>query len=227
MDLWHATGSAEVLRFPRPRGDGPPSSAPSCSPLTVSPPTRGWTPLRGLAIDQKGGFPAHAGMDLTASSRDAVRCGFPRPRGDGPSHSSYSVETASVSPPTRGWTFRLRPPAAPGTGFPAHAGMDLLGHLMLPVNARFPRPRGDGPVYLFASKDLDRVSPPTRGWTFLQHVAEHAAPGFPAHAGMDHLRDLHAAVPRRFPRPRGDGPVFMYLPGAYHTVSPPTRGWTA
>ena len=91
---------------------------------------------------------------------------------------------------------------------------------------RFPRPRGDGPVAGSKSCHLNRVSPPTRGWTHVGGRAEHALDGFPAHAGMDHRERAARRRLRGFPRPRGDGPASVLLATTGGGVSPPTRGWT-
>ena len=161
------------------------------------------------------------------------------------------LAAGAVSPPTRGWTIsEIRPWHRP-IGFPAHAGMD----------------RGSG-------QRLRRsrlVSPPTRGWTVLQYhelphslgfpahagmdpsqlgIRSRLVRGFPAHAGMDPTSWTTTWLPRGFPRPRGDGPVYVrdiaegkrgfpahagmdpfcksVKPNALTStrVSPPTRGWT-
>ena len=70
-----------------------------------------------------------------------------------------------VSPPTRGWTVRGGAFSVVGRGFPAHAGMDLLLAVPAPFTARFPRPRGDGPLCDQCFPPIFGVSPPTRGWT--------------------------------------------------------------
>ena len=92
----------------------------------VSPPTRGWTfSSRGMASNHIG-FPAHAGMDHTHVPRNGVAAWFPRPRGDGPTMKSTGPVYFLVSPPTRGWTCRCEQGTQTVTGFPAHAGMDLV-----------------------------------------------------------------------------------------------------
>ena len=50
--------------------------------------------------------------------------------------------------------------------------------------------------------------------------------GFPAHAGMDRTSTWRGICSRRFPRPRGDGPMPRTLGVTDPAVSPPTRGWT-
>ena len=52
---------------------------------SVSPPTRGWTADEDVAVIERIGFPAHAGMDPDSTVLTPDRGRFPRPRGDGPS----------------------------------------------------------------------------------------------------------------------------------------------
>ncbi len=74
----------------------------------------------------------------------------------------------------------------------------------------FPRPRGDGPLTLAGAYASLPVSPPTRGWPLLGGSFMPLFYGFPAHAGMALDNAISADPIRRFPRPRGDGPV-MWL----------------
>ncbi len=145
MARYSQTSSQLHMRFPRPRGDGPP-----CKDLReiirrFSPPTRGWPEIAGLAALVDDVFPAHAGMARCGSGRCGAGWCFPRPRGDGPADMIALRRIVAFSPPTRGWP-AWRPPvfAAPRV-FPAHAGMARTlprGRCWL---RRFPRPRGDGP----------------------------------------------------------------------------------
>ena len=91
---------------------------------------------------------------------------------------------------------------------------------------RFPRPRGDGPAEKVLRVLVDTVSPPTRGWTIVDEPNSESMVGFPAHAGMDPHRRKGLSAVRRFPRPRGDGPLSVDVPRRRREVSPPTRGWT-
>ena len=162
----------------------------------VSPHTRGWTLSRWC--------PKRAGLGPR----------FPRTRGDGPQpRQGVVLLQAEVSPHTRGWTRHARDCHKTFTGFPAHAGMDLVqGQDRLP-GAGFPRTRGDGPTggrVLMVAR-ARQVSPHTRGWTCSNTSV---GPG---------------GVARRFPRTRGDGPRRLTSPcsgGADPEVSPHTRGWT-
>ena len=92
--------------------------------MEVSPPTRGWTHLRGDHPRSDQGFPAHAGMDRTGTTSPERKRWFPRPRGDGPRFISFHLPSNTVSPPTRGWTLKAALRILRDVGFPAHAGMD-------------------------------------------------------------------------------------------------------
>ena len=212
--------------FPRPRGDGPDHRVIGWAEEEVSPPTRGWTRHLGLAGLSDLGFPAHAGMDRDSRPPGRPHAGFPRPRGDGPIRLMHVPFLIGVSPPTRGWTLRELLAGLAYVGFPAHAGMDPLTASRAFPALGFPRPRGDGPPTARTTCRAARVSPPTRGWTPVEHPFLEIAAGFPAHAGMDPSSSLRGNSERRFPRPRGDGPPSSLRSTAVGRVSPPTRGWT-
>ncbi len=226
MDLITTTGGPILWRFPRPRGDGPRRTKRRRSIRRVSPPTRGWTPLRVVAGRPDGGFPAHAGMDPLGSAPARLGAGFPRPRGDGPADDDAHRQERLVSPPTRGWTLDAQPSHMERPGFPAHAGMDLVCLDTPTASAGFPRPRGDGPVCVVDARAGRSVSPPTRGWTRWRYVGVASSGGFPAHAGMDPPRCHGTDTVGGFPRPRGDGPTGGSNAVFVRRVSPPTRGWT-
>ena len=71
-------------RLPRTRGDGPRPAGRCGAGCSASPHTRGWTVIDGLVKRDGLGFPAHAGMDLPATSPTTRSCRLPRTRGDGP-----------------------------------------------------------------------------------------------------------------------------------------------
>ena len=226
MDLRRLRAPPPRPGFPRPRGDGPVATRRGCRQSMVSPPTRGWTLHVPSGSSSTSGFPAHAGMD-PAGRRSRPECRrFPRPRGDGPRASCGWSACKRVSPPTRGWTDRVDRPHVQSVGFPAHAGMDPRAWSIRSAVARFPRPRGDGPVRAFVPVSRIVVSPPTRGWTRPRCRRALRARGFPAHAGMDPQDPGSSGICWRFPRPRGDGPTEARYRLAALGVSPPTRGWT-
>ena len=149
-------------RFPRPRGDGPWGDTGDRTDPEVSPPTRGWTLHRRRRHGNSIGFPAHAGMDLKRGRCQRPSLGFPRPRGDGPS-GARDIHTADgVSPPTRGWTATGDVTITTSSGFPAHAGMDLMPHRRGSCAAGFPAHAG-----------MDLLKRPARS----------PSGSFPAHAG--------------------------------------------
>ena len=68
-------------------------------------------------------------------------------------------------PHTRGWTpEQAHDPELVGVS-PAHAGMDLCAAPRTCLTARFPRTRGDGPVFRILTRKSDGFPPHTRGWT--------------------------------------------------------------
>ena len=166
----------------------------------VSPPTRGWTRCNAPASALIRGFPAHAGMDPDRCNRNPAHAGMD-PAGRQPASG-----LRAVSPPTRGWTLD-------------HA-VGLHGLAVSPPTRGWTRPSA-------CAQGADTVSPPTRGWTPKgRGVDDDAGHGFPAHAGMDRCQ-LTRRSPRRFPRPRGDGPCVNAWTATDSSVSPPTRGWTS
>ena len=193
-------------RFPRPRGDGPTRSPQNEQLYWVPPPTRGWSRGIAIQIDSVLGSPAHAGMVPHRRKPASPACGFPRPRGDGPCRRLFRRRRKRVPPPTRGWSQSpLSPPS---------------------YTIGFPRPRGDGPSTPPASRRSPQVPPPTRGWSPDCPPYHPRCAGSPAHAGMVPTAGTLSLIARRFPRPRGDGPLsFAPRPGSV-LVPPPTRGWS-
>ncbi len=172
-------------RLPRTRGDGPWGGGPPSDGTGASPHTRGWTPGHRVPEVQLGGFPAHAGMDPSISSRCRPGGWLPRTRGDGPPICGRCARRTPASPHTRGWTQSGWLCASPPDGFPAHAGMDPAAGPKDNRGGRLPRTRGDGPLTARAPGRGVRASPHTRGWTHAHHVHFVRVEGFPAHAGMD------------------------------------------
>ena len=91
-------------------------------------------------------------------------------------------------------------------------------------NYRFPRIRGDVPIYQRFSVLLTPFSPHTRGCSFFRVPPPTTPAVFPAYAGM-FRRTLHLRNDRaRFPRIRGDVPVPQWKPKNSSKFSPHTRG---
>ena len=129
-------------RLPRTRGDGPGIPLAASPYWVASPHTRGWTPSNGVAISERDGFPAHAGMDRRDRRRDRLHRRLPRTRGDGPDMLGDPNGAGRASPHTRGWTRDRAVRPAPAAGFPAHAGMDPVTATDEDGNERLPRTRG-------------------------------------------------------------------------------------
>ena len=200
----------------------------TCSVVSwmVSPHTRGSTrPSLGLAGGDQG-FPAHAGIDPSASFPRAAFSRFPRTRGDRPYVSIDDIDGLVVSPHTRGSTvFRLEEPFAV-SGFPAHAGIDRSCANASSLRKRFPRTRGDRPELRHLPRKVLQVSPHTRGSTRRKPRGARGLQGFPAHAGIDPSPRRVSTVSCRFPRTRGDRPDRPVSDSALDLVSPHTRGST-
>ena len=129
--------------LPRTRGDGPASST-----------------SRGKRVQ---GFPAHAGMDPLSRQAPPVARRLPRTRGDGPFAPSTRSSCRAASPHTRGWTRTSTWLPPHWTGFPAHAGMDLITSVCADSGRRLPRTRGDGPSTRQSRPTDVSASPHTRG----------------------------------------------------------------
>ena len=206
MDLGHLTRAINDLGLPRTRGDGPSSAASSAGGPRASPHTRGWTLRHGGPPRTRTGFPAHAGMDPGPRTWGSPGRRLPRTRGDGPVPMPTIGMSIPASPHTRGWTRGFRAACRPGSGFPAHAGMDPGSCRDWPASVRLPRTRGDGPGVAATSAPGVWASPHTRGWTRPPPPRHAAALGFPAHAGMDPPSRASSPTCARLPRTRGDGP---------------------
>ena len=216
-----------LLRFPRPRGDGPLGCRAPPPRHRVPPPTRGWSQVTGRRLVADSGSPAHAGMVPGHWPPSRGRQRFPRPRGDGPRSRRSRRGSSRVPPPTRGWSVALGRQARDLVGSPAHAGMVRRRPSGPGACRRFPRPRGDGPLLdMEYGVDL-AVPPPTRGWSFVLGPPVRELDGSPAHAGMVPSTRKGKKTSPRFPRPRGDGPQIVHACVRCVRVPPPTRGWSA
>ena len=92
--------------------------------MPAPPPTRGWTLADGIALLQRYGSPAHAGMDPPIGLAYVAIKRLPRPRGDGPELTGRIGALTEAPPPTRGWTRLCGVHGRRVEGSPAHAGMD-------------------------------------------------------------------------------------------------------
>ena len=194
--------------------------------VEAAPLTRGST-RRGES--QAGAFcgcPAHAGIDpcKTCCCPSAPR--LPRSRGDRPAALIDEMRSFPAAPLTRGSTPGARRQAPVVLGCPAHAGINL-DDMSLSVGAsRLPRSRGDRPRD--GRTPLPRVTaaPLTRGSTHPDLGRRGAAPGCPAHAGIDPGTVWYPQAPLWLPRSRGDRPPACGSVDNDVQAAPLTRGST-
>ena len=90
----------------------------------------------------------------------------------------------------------------------------------------FPRTRGDGPGRGCRPPRTPAFPPHTRGWTACNPTASIMRDVSPAHAGMDRPSRSSRPPRLRFPRTRGDGPLYIKLVNGGMEFPPHTRGWT-
>ena len=119
----------------------------------------------------------------------------------------------------RGWTRDETASPLSTVGFPAHAGMDPWSFGRERREPRLPRACGDGPPFLKFRNAYFAASPRMRGWTRSKLVDVSSAPGFPAHAGMDHQQAVSEPVSSSLPRSLS--PRLSRLKGAAMRI--PTR----
>ena len=165
-------------------------------------------------------------MDRIRTRQASTRSRFPRTRGDGPHIEICNYSTFRFPPHTRGWTLCIMRDRALVSVSPAHAGMDRRRPHGRSDPRRFPRTRGDGPVYISASCRLPPFPPHTRGWTFSEHGSSAMVDVSPAHAGMDRSLCSLSSSSNCFPRTRGDGPIMGDTETELLLFPPHTRGWT-
>ncbi len=190
---------------PRARGDGPLLSRMADRIGWCSPRTRGWSQpqlRRGHPVPV---LPAHAGMVPRPRPATPTRPCAPRARGDGPSCSAPTADSAACSPRTRGWSRPDPVDAHAQAVLPAHAGMVPRGCVRWPRRARAPRARGDGPDGWVRLGTQVPCSPRTRGWSRAAAARVPGARVLPAHAGMVPGNRPAGAPLLRAPHARGDG----------------------
>ena len=145
IDPAHAIVCAMTKGLPRARGDRPDIDGFCVTWGAASPRTRGSTPERFYRTPREYGFPAHAGIDLYSALARLVASWLPRARGDRPFWASMRPVEAKASPRTRGSTLLGLRLARSRSGFPAHAGIDLILLAVLGCGIGLPRARGDRP----------------------------------------------------------------------------------
>ena len=171
------------------------------------------------------GSPACAGMAPVAAGDDGRITGLPRLRGDGPDPRAPVSGVRAAPPPARGWPRLFGAVKWAWRGSPACAGMAPLQAGARHRPQRLPRLRGDGPPTGRGATHTAAAPPPARGWPRPTHDGVFRNSGSPACAGMAPARHPRRHGPRRLPRLRGDGPVFLGIGEGGGMAPPPARGW--
>ena len=170
--------------FPRIRGDVP-NVRNTCGLIRgFSPHTRGCSIHAPEARTSAGVFPAYAGMFRLLPRPSSSLMSFPRIRGDVPCLFIRQYRSGSFSPHTRGCSDVLEFFVVVESVFPAYAGMFSM---VLPPQLggkRFPRIRGDVPMFQGQYGQGGMFSPHTRGCSLCHWVCGEQYGVFPAYAGM-------------------------------------------
>ena len=179
----HAKDQCIAIRFPRPRGDGPADQQIRPTAIEVPPPTRGWPPWVESAAIYGVGSPAHAGM-APLKVRLTRASAVPLPTRGWPRGRLFRGQRTVGSPAHAGMARAGNGHSKVTGGSPAHAGMAPAPHHRAQAQARFPRPRGDGPPTIGTCLTGKAVPPPTRAWPRDTLALHDKINGSPAHAGM-------------------------------------------
>ena len=192
--------------------------------IEFSPRTRGCSHLRCLKRIAPNVFPAHAGMFLDGPLYVVAKPRFPRARGDVPHSCRLIIRRPRFSPRTRGCSSPQTMPSSEKSVFPAHAGMFRSSRATERTIRRFPRARGDVPLFQGQLVYWHTFSPRTRGCSETLDAAGLLLTVFPAHAGMFRQNHAHSHLRPGFPRARGDVPNRQSVKEAWKGFSPRTRG---
>ena len=149
---------------------------------------------------------------------------FPRVRGDVPQSNSPSSWASTFSPRARGCSSRLRTHRKIRSVFPACAGMFLAINGSISIASRFPRVRGDVPIFVRTAVEIRVFSPRARGCSTRRGLRLWVQRVFPACAGMFLFLSGWAWAYPRFPRVRGDVPVARSRIHSLSWFSPRARG---
>ena len=218
--------SARRDRFPRTRGDVPPSAPGDGRRDPLPPHTRGCTRWEYHHLPGGGASPAHAGMYLMGLGRGSVKRGFPRTRGDVPGAHSGHKAASALPPHTRGCTRPAQGRAHRRWASPAHAGMYRRRPGRRWSGTSFPRTRGDVPSRRRAAWRGWPLPPHTRGCTPEAEPETPETLASPAHAGMYPSTPCDSPFATRFPRTRGDVPRPSLRARPTMSLPPHTRGCT-
>ncbi len=192
---------------PRRRGGVPiPPSAKRCV-MPSSPPTRGCSAARQGDGTARAVLPADAGVFRGPPGRRHRTGRPPRRRGGVPPGVFLHDCGDMSSPPTRGCSAALTWRPTPMPVLPADAGV-FRGPDGSPVPAdRPPRRRGGVPMGGFGNYAVSLSSPPTRGCSAVQALADTDLEVLPADAGVFPAAGRSRGPGRRPPRRRGGVPA--------------------
>jgi len=113
--------------LPRIRGDRPYHTGSRVVLWPATPHTRGSTVVCFIPFATQRGYPAYAGIDPPRRVGMSDQKWLPRIRGDRPYHTGSRVVLWPATPHTRGSTVVCFIPFATQRGYPAYAGIDLMG----------------------------------------------------------------------------------------------------
>jgi len=135
-----------ILGLPRIRGDRPCYIGLSTYSMWATPHTRGSTYVIVDGFHRYTGYPAYAGIDLSARQFHFKPFRLPRIRGDRPTAAYDFFVLLGATPHTRGSTLTRKLLWSPDYGYPAYAGIDLQSPIRCGKSPRLPRIRGDRPA---------------------------------------------------------------------------------
>ncbi len=180
-----------------------------------------------IAVYRAIGYPAYAGIDLYKEKLKGEKPWLPRIRGDRPAITPVTIYNRQATPHTRGSTLPENTLTRDFEGYPAYAGIDLIGGLTASFRTRLPRIRGDRPPLKTDIPGWKPATPHTRGSTPLPDSLDNRTPGYPAYAGIDPWRSAGTGSWWRLPRIRGDRPSSSCTSLAFIVATPHTRGSTS
>jgi len=214
-------------RLPRMRGDRP--SSPPITPLVTlaTPHARGSTCRHWLRTWLFTGYPACAGIDPTGQMTSMYPWRLPRMRGDRPFNRFRRNSLNPATPHARGSTSTAVLVSSGFLGYPACAGIDLVGVDDETGRMRLPRMRGDRPAVSFVASVSAGATPHARGSTQENPPRPDEPAGYPACAGIDLDQESKTAKTRWLPRMRGDRPVMGNGMGNGVSATPHARGSTS
>mgnify|MGYP000946697641 CR=1 FL=1 len=205
MFLWEATALAEVLSFPRMRGDVPPLGLRQLFSKRFSPHARGCSPAPGRWNPTGLVFPACAGMFPRVHGLHAGDKRFPRMRRGCSQRPDDIVRFLAVFPACAGMFRNTTRPKRHLRRFPRIRGDVPINHLQFWGPAEFsphtrgcsdyihhpsmgtsgfPRARGDVPLQKQLAEATTKFSPYTRGCSGCRGAAQCQDLVFPAYAGI-------------------------------------------